>query len=145
MLNPPQQRKKPAVPTEQTSASSEAPQPSEPLRENVPEEIYSARFSGPLPPPSSFREYDKVLPGSAERILGMAEDEQAGRHGWEKAALDGALKENARGQYLGAILSVIFAGVAVFLAMNGRELPASAFALACAASGIFHFKSWRPK
>ena len=32
--------------------------------------------SGPLPAPQDFREYDQVLPGSAERILSMAEKEQ---------------------------------------------------------------------
>ena len=109
------------------------------------EEILSAHFFGPLPPPSSFGEYEKVLPGSAERILRMAEDERAGRHEWDEAALDGALKENARGQYLGTILSIIFAGVAVVLAKFYRELTASALAVACVASGIFHFNSWRSK
>ena len=59
--------------------------------------------------------------------------------------LDGALKENARGQYSGAILSIIIADVAVFLAMNDRELPASVFGMACAASRIFQFESWRTK
>ena len=121
------------------------------LRENAPanvrEEFLSAQLSvsSPLPIPSSFREYDKVLPGSAERILKMAENEQNGRRDWDRAALDGALKENARGQYLGATLNVIFAIVAVILAMYDREISASAFAVACAVSGIFHFKSWRPK
>ena len=86
-----------------------------------------------------------VLPGSADRILKMAEKEQNGRREWDKAALDGTLKENTRGQYLGAILSVIFTVEAVILALLERELAASAFAVACATSGIFHFKSWKPK
>ena len=68
-----------------------------------------------------------------------------GRLEWNKAALDGALNENARGQYLGAVLSVIFAVVALILALLEREPAASAFAVACAASGIYHFKSWKPK
>lgn len=143
------QKKEPVILSEQTGASSDASQPSETHHESVPanvrEEVLSARFSGPLPLPSSFREYDEILPGSAERILRMAEEEQAGRHEWDKAALDGALKENARVQFLGTILSIIFAGVAFALAMFDRELPASAFAVACLASGILHFKSWRSK
>ena len=68
-----------------------------------------------------------------------------GRLEWNKAALDGALNENARGQYLGAVLSVIFAVVALIQALLEREPAASAFPVACAAFGIFHFKSWRPE
>ena len=139
MRKPLRQRKERIILSEQNGTSSEVPQ--SPVRE----EILSAQYSGPLPPPSSFREYDKVLPGSADRILKMAENEQNGRREWDKAALDGALKENTRGQYLGAVLSVIFAVVALILALLEREPAASAFAVACAASGIYHFKSWKPK
>ena len=149
MRKPLRKRKGRIILSEQTGTSSEAPQSSEILGENasadVREEIISAQYSGPLLLPSRFREYNNVLPGSAERILKMAENEQNGRREWDKAALDGALKENARGQYLGAGLSVIFAVVAVILALLERELAASAFAVACAASGIYHFKSWKPK
>ena len=72
------------------------------LRENAPvnvrEEFLSAQLSvsGPLPISSSFREYDEVLPDIAERILKMAENEHKDRRDWNKAVLDGALKENAR-------------------------------------------------
>ena len=34
---------------------------------------FSRMFSGPLPSPDAFREYEAVLPGAADRILGMAE------------------------------------------------------------------------
>jgi uncharacterized membrane protein len=37
-------------------------------------------FSGPLPPPETFKEYEKALKGSADRILKMAENEQSHRH-----------------------------------------------------------------
>ena len=33
-------------------------------------------FSGPLPPPELFKQYEEILPGSANRILKMAEKEQ---------------------------------------------------------------------
>ncbi|MDE1145635.1 MAG: DUF2335 domain-containing protein [Azospirillaceae bacterium] len=39
-----------------------------------------AAYQGPLPLPAHFEHYDRVLPGSAERILSMAEREQAHRH-----------------------------------------------------------------
>ena len=149
MRKSPRQRKEQTILGEQTAASPEALQPSGTPRENDPEnvreEIISAHFSGPIPLPSRFREYDEILPGSAECLLKMAENEQTGRSEWDRAALDGALNENRRGQYLGTFLSVIFTVVAVILAMYDRELPASAFAVACVASAVFHYKSWRPK
>ncbi|MEN0021263.1 MAG: DUF2335 domain-containing protein [Planctomycetota bacterium] len=43
--------------------------------------FYSASFSGPLPPAQELGRYDDVLPGTAERIIAMAEREQAARHG----------------------------------------------------------------
>ena len=38
-------------------------------------EIFSAFFSGPLPPPSLMSAYEDIFPGFAERILAMAEKE----------------------------------------------------------------------
>jgi hypothetical protein len=35
----------------------------------------STTFNGPIPLPAHLREYEQVLPGSADRILLMAEDE----------------------------------------------------------------------
>lgn len=37
-------------------------------------------YSGPIPPPESLEKYEQVVPGSAERILAMAEKEQEHRH-----------------------------------------------------------------
>lgn len=37
-------------------------------------------MSGPLPPPQMIAAYEDVLPGSAERILSMAEQAQKQRH-----------------------------------------------------------------
>ena len=55
------------------------------LIENLPEEkrlqvietidLYSS-FKGPIPSPEDFHEYNKTLPGAAERIMRMAEEEQ---------------------------------------------------------------------
>lgn len=36
----------------------------------------SSFFSGPLPPPQFLREYEEILPGSADRIVALAENEQ---------------------------------------------------------------------
>ena len=54
---------------------------------------YSDRHAhrrGPLPPPSELEKIDQIIPGGADRLLRMAEKEQAHR-------IEGA----KRGQYLG--------------------------------------------
>ena len=50
--------------------------------------IQAALFSGPLPPPGMYREYEEVLPGSANRLMELTEDQQKHRHKWESDALD---------------------------------------------------------
>lgn len=38
--------------------------------------LMAQAYSGPLPVPQHFEQYEKILPGSADRILAMAEKEQ---------------------------------------------------------------------
>lgn len=49
--------------------------------------IQSVSFKGPLPPPALNKEYENVLPGSADRIMLMAESEQQHRHGMDNGIL----------------------------------------------------------
>lgn len=80
-----------ASPEKNTDKSPESDQQSELIdsvkKSDIPEESKNAIvqqmemfYSGPLPAPSAFGQYDKVLPGAAERILQMAEQEQTHRH-----------------------------------------------------------------
>ena len=48
---------------------------------------FGSRFSGPLPPPDAFGEYENVLPGAADRILGMAEYQLQHRASSQKMGL----------------------------------------------------------
>ena len=73
-------------------------------------------FEGPLPPPEILSQYERILPGMAERVIHMAEEEQRVRH--EAVRNDDARKGELvnmaneevamkkRGQIIG--LSVIF-------------------------------------
>ena len=45
-------------------------------REYIQLDAHYERASGPIPPPKMMREYEDVLPGSADRIWSMAEREQ---------------------------------------------------------------------
>ncbi len=90
--------------------------------------IESASFSGPLPPPSLFGGYERALPGSAERILRMAEKEQAHRIDWETKALAGDIRQDQYGQWFGLVIAVLCIGGAVYLAMNGQTTVAGILA-----------------
>ncbi|MDP1633348.1 MAG: DUF2335 domain-containing protein [Gallionellaceae bacterium] len=89
---------------------------------------------GPLPAPEDLQRYDELLPGAAERIIAMAEMEQRHRHEQEKKAIaselatretlqttemsriDGVMRSDKRGQYLGAFVSILAISGAIYIA-----------------------------
>jgi uncharacterized membrane protein len=46
-----------------------------------------SRFSGPLPHPEDLAKYEQVLPGAADRIIRMAEQQAAHRQNLERAVI----------------------------------------------------------
>lgn len=68
------------------------------------------KASGPLPLASEFDAYERTFPGSAERILTMAEKEQDRRITWDKEALGAEIKDRKRGHYLAFILALFMTG-----------------------------------
>lgn len=63
--------------------------------------------SGPLPPPGEVAEYEKILPGSADRILTMAETEQRHRHEIENQESQAAIRDSGRGVIYAFILGLV--------------------------------------
>lgn len=63
-------------------------------------------FSGPLPHPEILSGYEKVLPGSADRILCMAEDEARHRRALETKASDADSRDSLLGIISATIISV---------------------------------------
>lgn len=45
-------------------------------------------YAGPIPPPAMLARYNEVLPGAAERILKMAEEQSSHRQYLEKAVVN---------------------------------------------------------
>ncbi|WP_312963915.1 DUF2335 domain-containing protein [Stutzerimonas nitrititolerans] len=102
--------------------------------------------AGPIPSAQEFQRYDQILPGAADRILTMAEENQRRRHESEtitdKAnqrlaeanalaveagarASDCANEEARRGQWMAFTIVLLFLGCSVGLAIAGREITAS--------------------
>ena len=86
--------------------------------------VEAASFTGPLPPPSMFRGYEEANPGSADRILRMAESEQEHRTTWERQALKLNGLSAVAGQYLGLIIALACIGCATYLGLNDKTIVA---------------------
>ncbi|MGW4922286.1 DUF2335 domain-containing protein [Streptomyces parvulus] len=103
------------------------------------------RHQGPLPAPQTLGEYEQVLPGLAERIVSMAEREQAHRHELERTDLTQDYRISRAGQGLGLIALLVIAALAAYLGFLGH--PGWAVAVAgidiAAVVGVFVTGQWR--
>ncbi len=97
-------------------------------REFVQIEQRAAYYSGPLPPPAMMREYEAILPGSADRILSLAERQQKQR----------ALYEN-RGMLFGFLAVLVLMGLSAFLASLGLASASVAVIIGGIVSGAGAF------
>jgi len=78
-------------------------------------------WTGPLPPPAALERFNQIIPNGAERILAMAEKEQAHRIEYDKTGLPATIRESRRGQYLGAIISLVAVLGAIYTAHIGAH------------------------
>jgi len=62
--------------------------------------------TGPLPPPSMLAEYDRIIPGAAERILNLAEQQTKHRIELEKSAIRSEISRSWTGLWMGLIVSL---------------------------------------
>lgn len=97
----------------------------------------SRQHSGPLPSPEDFAGYEAAHPGTAERILSMAERAQAHRHKQEGRMVIGEFGLRLTGQ-IGAILSIVLLVVLVgYCAFVKQPLAASVVAAIGATAAYF--------
>lgn len=66
-------------------------------------EVMQSEFSGPIPPPSIIAGYEEVVPGAADRIIAMAENQAKHRQSIELFEV----KTEARDSLLGIIFAFI--------------------------------------
>ncbi|HXY98593.1 MAG TPA: DUF2335 domain-containing protein [Stellaceae bacterium] len=96
-------------------------------------------FHGPLPHPSHFERYERAVPGSAARILKMAESEQQHRHNWEDRALNFEFAYSALGLGFGFLIGLGLIAAAVVAALYGHDYVAGAFVAASAIGMVTAF------
>lgn len=85
-------------------------------------------FSGPLPPPAMLGQYDQVKEGLADRIVCMAERQQAHRQEMESKALNASIRTERVGQNYALLLSLVIVTGSIFLIATGKEISGSLLA-----------------
>lgn len=91
-------------------------------------ETHAQAYQGPVPPPDFLEGYERIVPGSAARLLRMAEDEATHRRALESKAQDSDIRErrDARieariGQFCGLAIGLAALGTGAFAAVSGAE------------------------
>ena len=88
-------------------------------------------YRGPIPPPELLRGYDEVLPGAANRIIEMTENQQSHRMELEKIVIS----SNAKDAHLGVIFAfilglVVISGGILMILMDKGTVLGSVFSFA---------------
>lgn len=90
---------------------------------------------GPLPPAHAMADYDRVLPGAAERIMQMAEREQSHRHSVQQEQLTQSkflatsyMQQDTLGKKMGFSIAVLVLAIACLMALLGHEVLAGILA-----------------
>lgn len=100
----------------------------------------SEQFSGPMPHPKHLREYDEILPGSAERILSMAEKNLDHNIAMNSMALGAEIDDAKRGMLLGAALfAMLILGAFLSLFITDSEIIPGIFLGAAVIGGVGAF------
>lgn len=93
-------------------------------------------YYGPLPMPSAFAQYDKALPGAAERILQMAEQEQNHRHEMDNKRMRMESRDSIIGIFAGLALGVAALAAGTTVALNVPSVGGTVIAGLFGISGI---------
>lgn len=92
------------------------------------------RFSGPIAHPRHLREYENILPGSAERIIAMAESNLDHRQRMQDKAIQADIDDTRSGRNLGFAAFCLLIVCAMICVALG-EIVAAGFFLGAAAIG----------
>lgn len=87
--------------------------------------LVSQSFSGPLPPPEILGRYEEVVPGSAERIIKMAEGQFSHRTELERKVIDSDIQITKNGQRFGFLIALAGLIVAAVVSIYGKQWAGS--------------------
>jgi uncharacterized membrane protein len=76
-------------------------------------------FTGPIPPPAVLAGYEAVLPGLADRLVTMAEQQSAHRQELERQVVNANIRHAEIGLWLGAAVAALLIIAAVLVTLAG--------------------------
>lgn len=100
--------------------------------------MISENFSGPLPLPRHLAEYEATYTGLAERIVQMAESNQAHQQSCDNKIIDADILDRRVGLYGGLFVFAALVFLSVFFAVN-ENLVASGLFLTPAVLGVLKY------
>ena len=120
------------------------------IRSIVLQELSVARsdfFSGPLPHPDHLKEYENILPGSADRLIRIVEEEAPHRRQIDVMITNSNTKLEARGQVFGFIIAMTALIGGGYLIESGQSVWGISVPIAAIAglSGLFVWKARKRK
>jgi uncharacterized membrane protein len=77
----------------------------------------------PLPSPELFAQYESVLPGSADRIIALLEQQAEHRMRVEVSLVESAMRTERLGQVLGLAVVLFAFVVSAWLIFSGHGVP----------------------
>lgn len=89
-------------------------------------QVQRTTFAGPLPPPTLFAEYDRIVPGGAERLLKMAENQSEHRQLLEKSVIKSDIKKSYLGVIFGFLIGMTGLCLSGYVILHGHDLAGSA-------------------
>ncbi|MBW2307047.1 MAG: DUF2335 domain-containing protein [Deltaproteobacteria bacterium] len=89
-------------------------------------QLQLTKFTSPLPPPETLKDYDMVLPGAAERILSMAEQQARHRQNLEEIAVKSGSRDSLLGIICGLIIGLVSITGSVICILSGQPLGGGA-------------------
>ena len=89
--------------------------------------VKSESFSGPIAHPKHLREYEEICPGSADRIIHMAEESLEHERTVQSRALDADIRDMREGRWLGFAALCLLIVCAIVCGIMGNNILALAF------------------
>ena len=107
----------------------------------------STSFKGPLPPPEVLEQFDRVVPGSAERIIAMAEQQSQHRRALEQKVISSDILNSRLGLIFGFVLGLVGVGGGIYAIVIGQAGVGSFISLGALATlaGVFVYGSKQRK
>jgi len=83
-------------------------------------QIAASFYQGPLPAPQILDQYDKIVPGAAERLISLWERQVEHRQELEKKVIKSDIAQSYFGSVLGFFIAISAIGSGTFLAYTGH-------------------------